>query len=311
MPQEIPTQFSFEELLAHTFPGFFSVLCVFMLLDVLCPYDLTSWAFRTFTNFLSAMVSIIIFGTALGVIIDGLHHLLIEPKIFERMPKYKEVHKREIQLCPPGCIYSYYFTRIGKDAFDYAERYYAYSEFYTNTCISLILFSLISPFYFCYILKIYWVWSITVGLVVPLSLAYICIGSGYLYFYLYYSFRNDMFLGFLDSSHYIEISAEPDHICANGLVYSTITAQLKEWKSKKNVLQKVKITFEATKGDLSTQYGTKEGSVLITETQNNGEIQVYLSSREPGIAIITAFSENFLTGNVQILLEKKYRESTQ
>ena len=117
MPPEIPTQFRFEVLLSHTFPGFFSALSVFMLLDVLSPYDLTSWAFGTVTNFLSVMGFIIIIGTILGVIIDGIHHWIVEPKIFafEGWPMYKRKQERKkTQLYPPGCDYTYYLTRIGK-----------------------------------------------------------------------------------------------------------------------------------------------------------------------------------------------------
>jgi hypothetical protein len=50
-----PPNLTFKEFLSHTFPGFFLALSVLMLLDVLSPKDLTSWAFGTLTVFVSAM----------------------------------------------------------------------------------------------------------------------------------------------------------------------------------------------------------------------------------------------------------------
>ena len=193
----------------------------------------------------------------------------------------------------------------GKDAFDYAEYgFYSYSEFYTNTFISLILSSLITPFYFCYILKIYWVWAITFGLVVPLVLAYICIRCGYIYYFGYFDIRRDIILGFLDCSYYIEVSTDKNILCANGSDYSKITAQLKEWKSKKNVLvPDVAIKFKTEdKGELSTQPGGKKNSVLEMKTGSNGEASVYLSGREPWNVIVTASSKDFLSGKILISL---------
>ena len=97
MAPEIPTlsNLEFKELLSHTFPGFFFALSGFMLLDVLSPKDLTAWAFGTLTNFVSAMGFIILLGTILGVLIDGIQHF-IEDVFFKIGRAYKKkVSERE------------------------------------------------------------------------------------------------------------------------------------------------------------------------------------------------------------------------
>lgn len=258
MPPEISMlpKLEFKELLSHTFPGFFFALSVFMLLDVLSPKDLTLWAFGTLTKFVSAMGFIILLGTILGILIDGIQHLIEEGFFKVGLGYKKRVSEREekLKIYPQDVKHYYYYKLIGtdKDAYTHlTDNYYRYAEFYGNIFISLIAFSCIAPFYFCYFLGISWGWSIIFGCVVPFFLALICIYSSYRTFVVYHSNRIDMILGFLDWSNYIEVSAEPDHICANGLEYSKITAQLKEWKCKKNVSQEVKIEFETDNGKLS------------------------------------------------------------
>jgi hypothetical protein len=232
MPPEIPAQFRFEVLLSHTFPGFFVALSVFMLLDVLSPLDLTSWAFGTVASFLSAMGFIILSGTIFGVIVDGVHHWIIEDHIFKKCLEYDKLEKERENLYPSRVIkHLYYFTRIGEEAFTYlTDNYYRYSEFYANIFISLIPFSIISPLYFCYILKISYLWSIILGFVTPLALACLCILSSYDAFIIYHQHRRDMIYGFLESTKSINVKPSESSIIATG---SECTSQkLKKWREE-------------------------------------------------------------------------------
>ncbi len=343
MPPEIPSQFRFEVLLSHTFPGFFSALSAFMLLDVLSSSDLSSLAFGSITDFLSVMGFIILLGTIFGVVIDGVHHWVIEDHIFKKCLEYDKLEKERESLYPSSDIkHFYYFTRIGEDAFNYlADNYYRYSEFYANIFISLIPFSIISPFYLCRILKISCWWSIILGSGVPLVLAGLCLWSGYDAFITYTRHRRDLIYGFLRITRYVEVTADPDSIeitSSPSPKCSKITAQLmvwklreleesdlekllnkealhgadlknlwnneelkklRVWKRSESPLEGININFETTLGHLSNNH---------KETDENGEATVQLSSEEPGIAIVTASAEGFISGNVEVEVKEKKKK---
>ena len=50
---EIPGQFEYEHLLSHTFPGFFSAVTFFMLIDVWSPSQLTEVVFSNYNNMIA------------------------------------------------------------------------------------------------------------------------------------------------------------------------------------------------------------------------------------------------------------------
>ena len=311
MPPEIsiPSQFEFKELVSHTFPGFFLALSVFMLLDVLSPKDLTPWAFGTLTNFLSAMGFIILLGTILGILIDGIQHM-VEEKIFEACQEFKKLKEEEQEnLYPlPGIKHFLYFKRIGgKDTFDYlTDNYYRYAEFYGNIAISLIPFSLISPFYFCYVLKISYFGSFIFGFVAPLALACLCIWNSYKAFFKYHCHRRDMIYGYgsLGITKSIEVTADPKSIPAGSRKCSNITAQLK-WKAgdleEQKAFQKgVQIDFTTNRPDIDYLIPKQK------KTDENGKATVQLRSDDiTGLAIVTASSKGFNSGNVKVLILEK------
>jgi len=297
MPPEIPSQFKFEVLLSHTFPGFFSALSAFMLLDVLSPHDLTSLAFGKITDFMSVMGFIIILGTIFGVIIDGIHHWIIEDHIFKKCLEYDKLEKERENLYPsPDIKHFYYFTRIGKDAFNYlTDNYYCYSEFYANIFISLIPFSIISPFYFCRILEMSYLWSIILGFVVPLVLAGLCLVSSYDAFFIYNRHRRDLIYGFLKFTKSIEVTADKRSITVQGSGCSNVTAQLKDGKFDLT-RDEIPIFFTTTLGKLDTpKKKTKGGKSTVQLTSND----------EAGIAIVTASAAGFISGNVEVEVKKK------
>lgn len=308
MAPEIPTlsKLEFKELLSHTFPGFFLALSVFMLLDVLSPKDLTLWAFGTLTKFVSALGFIILLGTILGILIDGIQHL-IEEKIFVKLPRYdEEVEKRSggIYKRDLGVRHYYYYKRIGGDAFTHlTDNYYRYAEFYGNIFISLIAFSSIAPFYFCYVLRIPWLGSIIFGCVVPAFFAGICILSSYTTFVKYHSNRIDMILEYY-SGHInsIEITANPLSISADR--ESTITAQLKRWnldgKEKKNSSDLEELKEIKWKGSELPQKGVEIKFEISPENIGKVETNLFMTSDE--------FESDLNSGKIPRGLKAKFKE---
>jgi hypothetical protein len=228
MAPEIPSQFSFETLLSHTFPGFFLALGVFMLLDLLITsYDLTLWALGDFGNFLKVLGFIILVGTILGILIDGIQHTL-EKVIFENCQKFKDLDAERKKLYPASNIKHFYYYTREKEAFRHLkDNYYCYAEFYGNIAISLIALSFIAPFYFRNILNINNWESFILGCLVPLVLAGFCIWSSYETFLKYHRFRIDLIYGILRVTKSIQFTKKEKHATVD--VPVEITAQLKEW----------------------------------------------------------------------------------
>ena len=65
MPADIPTEIKFKHLLAHTFPGFFLALTVFMLISVWSPIDITAIAIKDITGLATFIGFILLIGTIL------------------------------------------------------------------------------------------------------------------------------------------------------------------------------------------------------------------------------------------------------
>ncbi len=206
MATEIPSQIEFQHLLAHTFPGFFSAITLYMLIDVWSPIDLTALVVRDLNALISFAGFILLIGTILGVIIDGIHHFLIEDCIFDNFKAIDEA-KRELP-CLHGCEvntnnnvnenYCFYkqashtpknvrhyhfFKKMELDKAKTIHEYlvkviYSYSEFYANTFTSLCFFSLVVPFYLLDVFQIRWSMSWSIAFF-SLILAGICLISSY------------------------------------------------------------------------------------------------------------------------------------
>ena len=46
--------FKYEELLSHTFPGFFAAISIFMLIDIISPMDLTAWVAKDLASLVTS-----------------------------------------------------------------------------------------------------------------------------------------------------------------------------------------------------------------------------------------------------------------
>ncbi len=75
--------------------------------------------------------------------------------------------------------------------------------------------------------------------------------------------------------------------------------KLRVWKRSDLPLEGININFETTLGHLSHNH---------KKTDGNGEATVCLSSEEPGIAIVTASAEGFISGNVEIEIKEKKKK---
>ena len=202
----IPSEFKFKEMLSHTFPGFFLALSIFMLIDYLSPADLTTYSMSNLTGMISFAGFIIIIGTILGVIIDGIHHTFIEDDIFDN---FKTIHELKMpikrELKASNCndfTRHFFFSKIGDKGAKSIElenhldeAYYRYSEFYSNIFISLVIFSIISPFYIFEILEISWNRSILIG-IVSLLTACICLTCSYTSYKTYLQAQCSAICGF-------------------------------------------------------------------------------------------------------------------
>jgi hypothetical protein len=196
MPSEIPAQIEFEHLVSHTFPGFFSAVTFFMLIDVWSPIKLTALIVKDINSLIIFFGFIIIIGTILGIIIDNIHHWLIEGLIFDKfdeiqfwLMRFNSFASRSIKSnnqlahCENENIFYYYYVKeIGKDAINdllhLRKAKYCYSEFYSNIFISLIPFSLVVPFYIIKNLQISWHLCVSLS-VLTLILSCICFISSY------------------------------------------------------------------------------------------------------------------------------------
>jgi hypothetical protein len=187
MATEIPAGIEFQHLLSHTFPGFLSAITLFMLIDIWSPVDLTSLVIKDLTGLINFVGFILLIGTILGIIIDGIHHSIVEDGIFDRLMDMNDIHdiRRE---CATICgvnkniSHHYFFSKMKSDAVNistyFVKGYYCYSEFYSNTFLSLLPFSLVVPFYLVESLQIPWHQCIFIG-IGSLILACACLYSGY------------------------------------------------------------------------------------------------------------------------------------
>jgi|GEM_PF-2677163 len=170
MSPEIPSGFRYEEFLPHLFPGFFAAIASFMLIDVMSPFDFTSWAVKSIGGLAGFVGFIVLFGTILGVIIDIIHHLIIEDAIFDNLREIKKIKILIKELYPieeqEHLTHNYFLKKLGSvDIEEYiAKGLYHYTEFFANTFSSLFYFSFIVPYYLFYVLKVNWISSALVAL---------------------------------------------------------------------------------------------------------------------------------------------------
>lgn len=201
---DIPPKFEFEHLMSHTFPGFFSAVTLFMLIDVWSPLNLTALAIKDAAALTSFVGFVLLIGSILGIIIDGIFHSIIEDDLFDQI---YEVKKYKIYI--KGLCFGDFKTIVNDEKSDTAKilshhyfikklegekainiyqniinSYYCYARFYSNTFLALLPFSLIVPSYLLKTLLISWNLCIFIG-IASLILACFCLYSGYVAYKMY------------------------------------------------------------------------------------------------------------------------------
>ena len=198
MSTEVPSQFEFQHLLAHTFPGFFSAITLFMLIDYWSPLDLTSLAISDLNGLVSFAGFILLIGSILGIIADGIYHSIIEDDIFDRFDGVREYKVDLKSKCFNPCVdydryredlsHYYFFKQYGDDALalnqTLVKSYRCYARFYSNTFLTLIPFSLVIPFYLFQNLQISWKLCMFIALMSFFSACF-CLKSGYVAYKMY------------------------------------------------------------------------------------------------------------------------------
>lgn len=193
MAEEIPGQIEYEHLLSHTFPGFFSAITLFMLIDVWSSISLTHLITANISSLVAFIGFVLLIGTILGVILDNIHHFILEKLIFDQFDEAqlwitKFNIMTNIDLYKPShcdqenIVYYYFVKKIGPDAINYITHLrkakYCYSEFYSNIFMSLVPFSIVIPFYLLKTFQISWGICISISLFV-LILSCISLISSY------------------------------------------------------------------------------------------------------------------------------------
>lgn len=311
MAPEIPTQFRFEDLLTNTFPGFFSAITLFMLVDIWSPLNLTSWAIRDISNLIGFIGFVVLFGTILGVIIDGLRHFIIEGIIFENFSGYKKIEEYLDAFYPNEYIrYPYFFRVIGDKAIDIYEfirkEQYRYSEFYANTFISLVPLSVIAPFYLFYVLLIPWNLSIILGLM-SLVIACCCLNESYRTLKGYEKWKISLICGYLDYGYYVYLSVSPEYrVPINAPVH--IEARIVDKKLICIPKEGIEIVVKTNLGKLYDE--AEKGGIytkIIIKTDREGKARAKLISDVPGTAILTASSYECLPAIASVKFVKDYK----
>ena len=171
MAGDIPSQIEYEHHLSHTFPGFFSAITLFMLIDVWSPFSLTDQVIADFNTLIAFIGFVLLVGTVLGVVLDNIHHSILEGMVFDQFDEVQLwIKKFNILMnknpdtlsheCSENIAYYYFVKKLGPESIGYITHLrkskYCYSEFYSNTFLSLVPFSMVSPFYLAKTFNIYW-----------------------------------------------------------------------------------------------------------------------------------------------------------
>ena len=256
---DLTKNIEFEELLTSTFPGFFSAITLFMLIDILSPKELTSWVFKDISSLFGFIGFALLFGTILGVIIDGIHHEVIERFIFNKFLKMKKIDEISKALYPlkEASMYSYFHNMMGEKYIDtlsfFIKSQYRYSEFHANTFISLLPLSVIAPFYLIDALQVSCTLSISLG-ITTLIISICCLRNSYMSLLNYKNIFFSYICGHLNN--YIDfritnVSTDESSNCCKVSkdIGTNIEAQIIDIKCQKQ--QKGEIVFKTNFGNLS------------------------------------------------------------
>jgi hypothetical protein len=297
------------------------------LIDIWSPLNLTSWAVKDISSLIGFIGFVVLVGTILGVIIDGLHHSIIEGIIFKNFFGLKKIDELLKALYPRNedLKYSYFYKMIGDKAIDFHEflinAQYRYSEFYANTFISLVPLSVIAPFYLFYVLQIPWKLAVYF-FIIPLVIACCCLSNSYRTLKNYENSKLSFIYGHLDYGYYVDFSLMDDNrvpikdtVPIENTVY--LEARIVDKKSIYKSSEGIKIVFGTSFGNLDIDSGAEKDCIkkykegkrvrIIIKTDREGKARAKLISDVPGTAILTASSYECLPAIASVKFVKDYK----
>ncbi len=264
-----------------------------MLIDVWSPINLTLWVNKDMSSLLGFVGFIILAGTILGLIIDGIHHSIIEDDVFEHLSGLKEINESLGALFPDANLgHTYFFKMIGDKAKELSEYLisatYRYSEFYANTFISLIPFSLVEPFYLFQVLQIPWTLSIFLA-ILSLGIACVCLNSSYVALKEYQRAKFSLICGYLVSGESIIHLLTPNNQKTFKLNEKIeLEARIIDKTFNPCLRRGIQVSFKTTLGEILSQN--------TVETNGFGVAKISLRSDRSGTALVTASSNNCIPG---------------
>jgi hypothetical protein len=192
---------AFEKILAHNVPGVIFIFILLMFLDVISGKRILAQVASLDFKILALLVIVIIyFGFFVGLIIDELHHVLLEEKIYIPWAKKRGKEIEFIDLDGKACTESYYIPFIGLDLYKYnLKNFYSYSEFDANISLVLLPASVITPIFISHYLMI----EALVAWLIGIILLIIAIGmfyAGFTAFCDYYSALKNTIRGVLKTN---------------------------------------------------------------------------------------------------------------
>jgi hypothetical protein len=164
-----------------------------MLMDVWSPSRLTEVVLSNYNNMIAFIGFVLLVGTIMGVILDNIHHSILESLIFDQfdevqlwIKKFNILAKRYDDRLDnseaENIAYYYFVNRLGTDSINYITHLrkakYCYSEFYSNTFLALAPFSIVIPFYLIKVFYIDWNLCIYISVFI-LALSCISLISSY------------------------------------------------------------------------------------------------------------------------------------
>jgi len=199
--------------------------------------ELTHLVISSISNLVSFIGLVLIIGTILGIILDGIHHNVIEDWFFDNIEGYKDTKYIKYQwmrkcgglldfkdscnnqgICNRNCeqlnkdncpivknrlTRHYSFKTIESKVIDlnnfFIDDYYSYSEFYSNTFLSLIPFSLVVPSFLLESFEIPWNWSVSLGYI-SFYFGWLCLYCSYSSYKAYANVVNSVMFGYVKES---------------------------------------------------------------------------------------------------------------
>lgn len=173
MAESVPSQLSFSKFISHTFPGILIAIGLLLILGIISQFFNNAFLLNEDNNnwlsFIGAIGGLIFFGTTLGILIDYIHHIIIDTnltkivdtlfgitflqKTFKSTFELNQKLQNEIKIIEKDHgkmpSFFYFISFIPTDKFTYLdENYFCYIECAFNFSISFFFLAIIYSIFF-------------------------------------------------------------------------------------------------------------------------------------------------------------------